>query len=268
MTISPGVRRLTICLALWFALVSAVRADETFATLKVGDVTYTNVTVTMVTATDIYFTSTQGMANAKLDSLEPAMQSYFGYDSAKAGAAEQARQAGDAEYLHRITTAATVTPAVHPATNSTNRAPAMAGTAAAPAERNAADIQADTDAAMSKVRDIVNQPVDPANPPPGARIGRFPYWFGGDFAKPDFKTADVRATQQFPYAIFDDVSSDLDRSRVFPADQLESNSLTMYFYTDLSVPKKKLTAEEMQEINRLYRIIGTNEDDLSTLNGR
>ena len=39
--------------------------------------------------------------------------------------------------------------------------------------------------------------------------------------------------------------------------------MTKYFYTDRSVPKKKLTEEEMLEINRLYRIIGQDQDRLA-----
>ena len=41
--------------------------------------------------------------------------------------------------------------------------------------------------------------------------------------------------------------------------------MTKYFYTDRSVPKKKLTETEMLEINRLYRIIGRCEQQLVQL---
>jgi hypothetical protein len=33
--------------------------------------------------------------------------------------------------------------------------------------------------------------------------------------------------------------------------------MTKFFYQDRSLPKKKLTEDEMVEINRLYRIIAT-----------
>jgi hypothetical protein len=41
--------------------------------------------------------------------------------------------------------------------------------------------------------------------------------------------------------------------------------MTKFFYTDRSVPKKKLTEAEMVEINRLYRIIGKNQTELTLL---
>ena len=46
-----------------------LRADEQIARLAAGGQTYTNVTVTSVTASDIYFISATGMGNAKLADL-------------------------------------------------------------------------------------------------------------------------------------------------------------------------------------------------------
>jgi hypothetical protein len=43
---------------------------------------------------------------------------------------------------------------------------------------------------------------------------------------------------------------------VWAGRDLEFNSMTKFFYVDRSVPKKKLTEEEMIQINKLYRIIG------------
>src|SRR5438093_1113745 len=68
---------------------SLLAADEKLATLKVGDDTYRNVTVTRVTATDIYFSHSGGIANAKLKNLEPELQKKFGFDPAKADKAEE-----------------------------------------------------------------------------------------------------------------------------------------------------------------------------------
>ena len=50
---------------------------------------------------------------------------------------------------------------------------------------------------------------------------------------------------------------------VFLGKELEFNSKTKYFYTDRSLPKKKLSEAEMLEINRLYRVIARDEDELS-----
>src|SRR6266853_3427675 len=66
--------------------------DEQLATLKVGTQVYSNVKVTSVTATDIYFSHNRGMGNAKLKDLDAAMQKHFHFDPAKA-AAKQAEQA-------------------------------------------------------------------------------------------------------------------------------------------------------------------------------
>jgi hypothetical protein len=67
---------------------------------------------------------------------------------------------------------------------------------------------------------------------------------------------DVRKTQETaPYDKDEYVTSDLNPGIVWLAKQLEFNSMTKYFYTNRNVPKKRLTDAEMQEINRLYRII-------------
>jgi len=70
----------------------AATAADTLPLLKAGDEFYTNVTVTTVTATDIYFSHSQGMGNAKLKSLEPEMQQRFKFDPAKGKEVEE-RQA-------------------------------------------------------------------------------------------------------------------------------------------------------------------------------
>ena len=41
--------------------------------------------------------------------------------------------------------------------------------------------------------------------------------------------------------------------------------MTKYFYTDRTLPKKKLSETELLEINRLYRIIGRCERELAKL---
>src|SRR6266436_2191925 len=71
---------------------AAFAGDEQFATLKVGTNVYTKVTVTSATATDIYFSHSRGMGNAKLKDLEPALQKHFHFDPEKA-VAKQRQQA-------------------------------------------------------------------------------------------------------------------------------------------------------------------------------
>jgi len=70
-------------LAIWIGLVfgvNLVRSEETLPLLKVGIFSYTNVTVTSVTATDMYFTHDGGMGNARLSQLSPDLQKKFGYE--------------------------------------------------------------------------------------------------------------------------------------------------------------------------------------------
>ena len=80
------------------AAVWAVRADEKLPVLKAGSEVYSNVTVTTVTATDIYFTYSDGMANVKLSKLDPALQEHFHYNPVKAGEVEQKQAAANTQY--------------------------------------------------------------------------------------------------------------------------------------------------------------------------
>jgi thiol-disulfide isomerase/thioredoxin len=72
--------------------------DEHLATLKVGEETYTNVTVTSVSATQIFFIHSRGAGNAKLKDLEPALQKMFHYDPAKAAAKQEQDAKSNALY--------------------------------------------------------------------------------------------------------------------------------------------------------------------------
>jgi cytochrome c biogenesis protein CcmG/thiol:disulfide interchange protein DsbE len=79
---------------LWVA-----QADEVLPTLKVNGITYTNVTITKVSDTDIFFTNANGMANAKLKDLDRKTQKHFHYSASAARAAER-RQASDVAQYH------------------------------------------------------------------------------------------------------------------------------------------------------------------------
>lgn len=127
--------------------------------------------------------------------------------------------------------------------------------------------QAKMDEAIRLVKEIVNQPVTQLPRKPHMRVAEFGPggWFHPGAEKPDFRTVDVRTTQQLPYGKFDYVTSDLNPNAVFLGHELEFNSMTKYFYTDRSIPKKKLTEVEMLEINRLYRSIGRCEQLMADL---
>lgn len=83
-------------------LPAAAPADEHFDTLKVGSDTYNNVTVTMVTATDVYFTYDGGMSNAKLKNLDPDLQKHFAFNADKATAIEKSHAQANVTYHQQI----------------------------------------------------------------------------------------------------------------------------------------------------------------------
>ena len=134
-------------------------------------------------------------------------------------------------------------------------------------DQQIATLKAQMDAAIMRVQQIVNQPVTELRPTPDMQVAKFGPggWFHPGAIKPNFLTADVRATQEFPYRQYQYVTSDLNPDVVFLGDELEFNSMTKYFYTNRSVPKKKLTESEMLEINQLYRVIGHYEHRLFDL---
>lgn len=134
-------------------------------------------------------------------------------------------------------------------------------------QQQMATVQAQMDAAMARVRQIVNQPVTELRRTQGMDVETFGPggWFHPGATKPLFLTVDVRKTQEFPYSRFQYVTSDLNPGVVFLGSELEFNPMTKYFYTDRSVPKKKLTEAEMLEINQLYREIGRCEHELFDL---
>ena len=141
-----------------------------------------------------------------------------------------------------------------------------AANAQSPTNRSSssASAQAEMDAAIHQVERIVNQPVTAYRRVPGMQVSiSSPGWFHEGAIKPDFNTVDVRATQETPYAAQPYVTSDLNPNIVFVGRELEFNSMTKYFYTNRSLPKKKLTQPEMEEINRLYRIIGRCQQQLA-----
>jgi hypothetical protein len=218
-------------------MASRTLADEKLPILKVGQQTYSHVTMTEVTATDIYFISDQGVANAKLKDLEPGMQKHFHYNPAKAVAAERKLRAGSSSYHFRV--------------GGTNQ------------PSSTADVKTELADAITKVKVIVNQPVSSLPRTPDMAVATYsPGWFHPGAIRPDFNTVDVRTTQKLDYAKDEYVTSDLNPEVVYLGSDLEFNSMTKFFYTDRSAPKKKLTAEEMLEINRLYRIIGQDEHRL------
>jgi hypothetical protein len=115
--------------------------------------------------------------------------------------------------------------------------------------------------AEQRVSDIVNQPI--THLPRSGEFGVFsPGWFHPGAEKPDFNNVDVRTTQELLYDKYDHVTSDLNPTEMFIGSELEFNAMTKYFYTDRTLPKKRLSDSEMVEINGLYRVIGRNEHEI------
>jgi len=139
-------------------------------------------------------------------------------------------------------------------------------------EGKVATVQEEMNAAIARVKEIVNQPPpsqkDDFGIPVTVMKNAWTSWYGAGAIKPDFNTVDVRKTQQLPYADYPFITSDLTLGTIFPGSQLEFNPMLKYFYTGRTQPKKRLMASEMVEINRLYRIIGRCEQQLGGLPAR
>ena len=142
----------------------------------------------------------------------------------------------------------------------------VATAAAATPEQQISALKKELNDATFRVQHIVNQPVKHLKRSSAMHVIELgPVWFHPGATKPVFATVDIRKTQQFDYDAFPYVTSDLNLGEVFIGSELEFNPMTKYFYTDRSVPKKKLGQAEMSEINGLYRIIGRCETALYPL---
>ena len=95
---SQSMRIGTAILLNLLAMASIATAGETLPVLKAGDEVYSNATILRVSATDVYFTSDRGLANAKLKDLEPALQKHFNFNRTNAAAVEEKQKFANAEY--------------------------------------------------------------------------------------------------------------------------------------------------------------------------
>jgi cytochrome c biogenesis protein CcmG, thiol:disulfide interchange protein DsbE len=82
------------------AAMPALCAEETLPFLKVGSEVYSNVTVTSVTATDIYFSHSRGLGNGKLKNLDAAMRKHFNYNATNAAGMEKKQR--EASWQFRV----------------------------------------------------------------------------------------------------------------------------------------------------------------------
>lgn len=93
-----------ICLLL--ALPCLARAEQIkLDSMKVGSKTYKKITVLGFNATDVYFTHSKGISNAKLKHLDDELKKLFHYDEAAARAAEQQQAAENEEFNKNVVVA-------------------------------------------------------------------------------------------------------------------------------------------------------------------
>ncbi len=107
-------KRVLAALGAFLAAVSISHADgEKLSAMKVGADTYHDVTILSVTPTDIYFSSSQGMGNAKLKNLDPDLQKKFHFDPQRAAEKEK-QQEGDKALYAKVVEKAKLAPPVRP----------------------------------------------------------------------------------------------------------------------------------------------------------
>jgi protein disulfide-isomerase len=98
-----NIKFFSILILILAGAIIAAKADEKLPLLKAGGMIYSNVTVTTVSATDIFFTYDGGMANVKIKNLPPDLQKHFGFDPTKAKDAELQQAQSKAAYYDQIT---------------------------------------------------------------------------------------------------------------------------------------------------------------------
>ena len=116
-------------------------------------------------------------------------------------------------------------------------------------EANIVAVKQQLDATVRRIVEIVNQDVPAYKRQSGMRL--FECYYHDGATRPDFGNVDVRATRETPYNSYEYILWKGREDVVWSTKDLEFNPMTKYFYVDRSVPKKKLTDSEMEEINRL-----------------
>jgi thiol-disulfide isomerase/thioredoxin len=116
----------SVLVILFWGATLQIFAEENLAVLRDGSDVYSNVTVTTITATDIYFTFNHGtgIANAKLKDLSPELRQHFNYNLAKAGEAGQKQAEAKGEYHYQLSPQ----PTIRPPDENRQQASAVAGT--------------------------------------------------------------------------------------------------------------------------------------------
>jgi len=90
------------------------QSDLNLPVLKTPGQTYSNVSILSVSATDVNFKHSLGLANAKLRDLEPELQKRFKYDPVKAGDITRKQAADSAAYARQAAAEKPVVKKVEP----------------------------------------------------------------------------------------------------------------------------------------------------------
>src|SRR5947207_3646728 len=94
--------RIMLLAAILAGTSSGHSAEESLTSLKVGTNLFAGVTVTSVTATDVYFRHSGGLGNAKLKDLEPVWQKHFHFDEAQAAASQEKQNQAKTLYAQAL----------------------------------------------------------------------------------------------------------------------------------------------------------------------
>lgn len=145
------------------------------------------------------------------------------------------------------------------------RATAGTDASAKPTPLEIASIRLKRARTEDRVRALVNQP-----PPSLPRTVRMRVqtnagaWYPETATAPDYANVDVRATQQKNYDGKGYLATAAAPGVVYLGDELEFNPLLNYYYVDRTLPKKKLTSAEMEQINALFREIAECDQQLKS----
>lgn len=99
---------------------AALFGQDKLPSLTINGETYSNVTITSVTATDIYFSHSGGLGNAKLKRLSPELQARFGFNASKAGLMELSQRDANTRYHQGISNSPPATPTASAPTNASS----------------------------------------------------------------------------------------------------------------------------------------------------
>ena len=100
--LSTALRRIVLLCSLAACCLSAFAEQIKFDVMKVGAKTYKKVTVLGFNATDVYFTHSKGISNAKLKHLDADLQKTFNFDPRTAEIAERQQFADNEEFNKQV----------------------------------------------------------------------------------------------------------------------------------------------------------------------